>query len=113
MVLISYVDTIEQMTSEILFDIAKQLTASKICVRDEFQVFDKESNGFVFRNEFSGNILDNYLRLQSILSLNKINLLLLKFDPNQSFRVYYEDFISELKKIEYEHPREIKIFLTH
>jgi Ca2+-binding EF-hand superfamily protein len=51
------------MLNKIFYDIAKELTKSKVPIRDTFEQFDRENTGYVFRNEFSGNILENYLRL--------------------------------------------------
>ena len=75
-------------------------------------MFDKDNNNFVFRNEFTGSILEGQLKLSQDLTPNMANLLLFKYDPNQTFRIYYEEFINDLKRVESEHPRELKIFLS-
>ena len=74
--------------------------------------FDPQVTGQVFRNDFSSNILENYLRLSNVLTSNKINLLLFKYDPNSTFRVNYNEFIGDLKKIENESPHLFNICLT-
>lgn len=59
------------MQESILLEIAKHLTNLMIPVEEKIQVFDNQRLGVVYRSDFISNILDNYLSLQTILTINK------------------------------------------
>jgi len=77
------------MFAEILFEIGKQLTKSKIPVRDQFTKFDHTGMGIIARDQLEENVLENYLGLREVLTPNQLKLFALHYDPSSSFRVDY------------------------
>ena len=68
-----------------------------IPLRDTFLIFDQMNSGFVYKADFVSNILDNYLRLQTILTTNKKLLLTQKYAPTDSvIQMNYQLFIDDL-----------------
>lgn len=85
----------------IMLDIAKELSVNKIPVQDTFvNYFDRDKQGFVFRNDFGTAILLDTFKLNTVLTPNKINILNMKYDPSSTFRIFYDQFINDLRLTE-------------
>ena len=67
----------------------------------------------MYKNDFLSSVLDNYLHLSQMLSINKKQLLVQKYAPMDSVISFpYSLFIDDLFRQQQEHPRSIRLFLT-
>lgn len=111
--------TRQKLIDDIILAIAYHLTDRKVPVMDVFKSFDSQGNGYIYRSDFQGQFLDNYLKLflnartGEGLSLNQKQLLTTRYAPNPSMIQFpYDQFIQDLKTKENENRGSIRIYLV-
>lgn len=99
--------------------VAYHLTDRKLPIQDIFNTFDTQGNGYIYRSDFQGQFLDNYLkvflnpRTGEGLSINQKNLLTTRYATTKSMIQFpFELFIKDMKRKQEENSASIRIYLT-
>ncbi|TNV88020.1 hypothetical protein FGO68_gene1522 [Halteria grandinella] len=111
--------TRQKMIEDILMAVGYHLTDRKLPIMDIYKTFDTQATGFIYRSDFQGQFLDNYLKLflnprtGEGLSSNQKQLLTTRYAPTQNIIQFrFEEFVQDLKRKEEESKTSIRIFLT-
>lgn len=99
--------------------VALHLTDYKLPLVDVLSKYDTQGTKYMYRSDFIGSFLDNYLKLQlnprtgEGLSLNQKQLLCTRYAQNPSVIQFpYEQFVSDLKRKEEEGKGTVRVYMT-